>query len=326
VPSLNSRRTHIGFTSQTFDKPSEAFVAKVDAPFMPAQVTRVQPQLNAALGRTEVLSWKSFDGQPVEGLLTYPIDYQKGMRVPLLVIIHGGPTGVFTNTFIGGAVAFEPYPIAAFASEGYAVLRVNPRGSSGYGRSFRYANMRDWGGGDYKDIMTGVDHAIALGVADSNRLGVMGWSYGGYLTAWIVTQTNRFKAASAGAAITNLLSMTGISDLPNVLPEYFHGELWQVHDLARSRSPVMNVATARTPTLIQHGEADIRVPTSQSYEFYNALKRRGVMTKFTVYPRQAHGFAEPKMTLDVAKANLEWFNRHLKGAVAVTPRDSSQQR
>ncbi|MBL8141712.1 MAG: S9 family peptidase, partial [Acidobacteria bacterium] len=203
------------------------------------------------------------------------------------------------------------------AADGYAVLRVNPRGSSGYGRSFRYANLADWGGGDFRDLMAGVDHVIGLGVADADRLGVMGWSYGGFMTSWIVTQTKRFKAASAGAAVTNLVSFTGTADIPGFIPSYFKGESWETFELWRAHSPVLNAKGVSTPTLIQHGEADVRVPISQGYEFYTVLKRQGVTTKMTVYPRQPHGFTEPKMTLDAARANVAWFARFL-GATSGT--------
>ncbi len=166
-------------------------------PFQPTQVSRVNRDLpDVPLGRTEVVHWKSKDSQEIEGLLTYPVGYEKGKRYPLLLVIHGGPMGAFMQTYDGTATY---YPIAAFASRGYAVLRANVRGSSGYGKKFRFANYGDWGGGDYKDLMSGVDHVIDLGVADPDRLGVMGWSYGGYMTSWIITQTHRFKAASVGA-------------------------------------------------------------------------------------------------------------------------------
>lgn len=313
--ALNASATHIGFVSQDFDKAPEAFITRLDGTFAAVQVSHVQPRVEAPIGRSEVITWRSADGQPVEGIVTYPVGYQKGTRVPLLVIVHGGPTGVFTNTFVGNA---SPHPVAAFASQGYAVLRVNPRGSGGYGRSFRYANLADWGGGDYRDILTGVDHVIGMGVADAQRLGVMGWSYGGFMTSWIVTQTKRFKAASAGAAVTNLISMTGTTDIPDFIPDYFKGDFWRVFDSWRAHSPVLNVNGVTTPTLLQHGEADVRVPISQSYEFYNALKRQGVTTNLTVYPRQPHGFVEPKMTLDAAKANIEWFDRFVMGKTTTT--------
>lgn len=313
--ALNARGTHLGFVSQDFEKAPEAFVARVDGRFAAVQVSHVQPGVDAPIGRSDVITWKSTDGQSVEGIVTRPVGYQSGTRVPLLVIVHGGPTGVFTNSFIGNA---SQYPVAAFASQGYAVLRVNPRGSSGYGRTFRHANLADWGGGDYRDILTGVDHVVAMGVADPERLGVMGWSYGGFMTSWIVTQTKRFKAASAGAAVTDLISLYSTTDIPDFIPEYFKGEFWNVFDSWRTHSPVLNAKGVTTPTLIQHGEADVRVPISQSYELYTALKRQGVTTKLTVYPRQGHGFTEPKMLLDVAKANLEWFNRFVMGKAATS--------
>ena len=184
------------------------------------------------LGKTEVLRWKSKDGLDIEGLLTYPTRYEKGERYPLLLNVHGGPAGVFTQSFVA---APGSYPIAAFSARGYAVLRPNPRGSSGYGKKFRYANYGDWGGGDYHDLMTGVDHVIKLGVADENRLGIMGWSYGGFMTAWTITQTQRFKAASVGAGVTNLMSFTGTSDIPGFLPDYFAGEPWDNFDAYRKR-------------------------------------------------------------------------------------------
>jgi dipeptidyl aminopeptidase/acylaminoacyl peptidase len=308
--TLNRTGTALGFALQDFDRAPEPHLARLSGPFEPRQVATAQPAFTAPLGRSEPLTWKAPDGQTVEGILTYPADYRPGTKVPLLLVIHGGPTGVFVRNFTGTA---GTYPIAAFAARGYAVLRANPRGSSGYGKTFRYANRGDWGGGDYRDLMSGVDRVIAMGVADPDRLGVMGWSYGGFMTSWVVTQTKRFKAASAGAAVTNLMSFTGVTDIPSFVPDYFSGDYWTAFDAWRSHSAMFNVKGVTTPTLIQHGEADDRVPISQGYEFYNALKRQGVTTKMTVYPRQPHGFTEPKMTLDAARANLEWFDRFVMG-------------
>jgi dipeptidyl aminopeptidase/acylaminoacyl peptidase len=312
-PALNAAGTHLGFTSQAPDQAPEAYVARVES-FAPVQVSRVQDLPAVPLGRTEAVTWKAPDGREVEGLVTYPVGYQAATRVPLLVVLHGGPTGVFVRSFVGSP---SPYPVAGFATRGYAVLRVNPRGSSGYGAEFRHANASDWGGGDSKDLMSGVDKVIAMGVADPDRLGVMGWSYGGYMTSWVITQTKRFKAASVGAAVTNLMSFTGVTDIPSFVPDYFGGDYWDRFDAWRTHSAMFNVKGVTTPALIQHGEADVRVPISQGYEFYNALKRQGVTTKMTVYPRQPHGFTEPKMTLDAAKANVEWFDRFVLGRTPV---------
>jgi dipeptidyl aminopeptidase/acylaminoacyl peptidase len=300
----------VGFVQSWPDQAPEPFVARLQ-PFAAKQIASVQklpPAAEAPIGKTEVLRWKSPDGTDVEGLLTYPVGYEKGRRVPLLVLIHGGPTGVFTRGFIGMP---GPYPMPVWAAKGYAMLRVNPRGSSGYGRTFRYANLKDWGGGDYKDNMSGVDHVIALGVADPDRMGVMGWSYGGYMTSWVVTQTKRFKAASVGAGVTNLMSFTGVSDIPGFVPDYFGGDYWDVFDSWRTHSAMFNVKGVTTPTLIQHGEQDLRVPISQGYEFYNALKRQNVPVKMVVYPRQPHGIQEPKLIKDAMERNLEWFDRWL---------------
>jgi len=305
--ALNRTGTHIGFTSEAPDVPSEAFVSSATN-FLPTQVSWVQDLPNLPIGRTEVIQWKSFDGMPIEGLLTYPVGYQQGTRVPLLTIVHGGPAGAFSQRFIGQRGA---YPIAAFAARGYAILRCNVRGSAGYGRDFRYANYEDWGGGDYQDIMTGVDHVIEMGVADPERLGIMGWSYGGFMTSWIITQSDRFKAASVGAGITNLMSFTGTADIPGFVPDYFRGEFWDVFDKWASHSAMFNIKGVATPTLIQHGEQDRRVPISQGYELYNALKRQGLEVKMVVYPRQPHGIQEPKLQLDAMKRNLEWFDQWL---------------
>jgi dipeptidyl aminopeptidase/acylaminoacyl peptidase len=217
--------------------------------------------------------------------------------------------GVFTQTFIG---ARGLYPLATFAARGYAVLRPNPRGSSGYGKKFRMSNFNDWGGGDYEDIMAGVDKVIDMGVADPKRMAVMGWSYGGFMTSWVIGQTDRFQAACVGAAVTNLWSFTGTSDILDFLPGYFDGEPWEVFDAYRKHSPMSYVQNVKTPTLVLHGEQDLRVPVSQGYEFYNALRRRDIESKMVVYPRTPHGPREPKFLLDVAKRHVQWIEEHLK--------------
>jgi dipeptidyl aminopeptidase/acylaminoacyl peptidase len=305
---LNATRTHFGFTWQTLDAPPEAAISPVDR-FDPVIVSRVNADLpRLALGRTEIISWKSKDGLEIEGLLTYPANYQAGKRYPLVLNVHGGPMGVFTQTYVATP---GTYPIAAFSSRGCAVLRPNPRGSSGYGKAFRRANYGDWGGGDYQDVMAGVDHVIKLGIADENRLGIMGWSYGGYMTAWTITQTKRFKAASVGAGVTNLMSFTGTADIPSFLPDYFGGEVWDRPEAYRAHSPMAHVKGVTTPTLIQHGERDERVPLSQGQELYNALKRQGCVAKMVIYPRTPHSIDEPRLLVDCMERNLEWFDRYL---------------
>ena len=306
--NLNRTGTMLGFVRQTSDTPPDAFVSAVST-FTPVQVSHANSDTKLPpVGKTEVIHWTSKDGKEIEALLTYPVGYQAGQKVPLILNIHGGPTGVFQQTFLGGRGV---YPLATFSSKGYAILRANPRGSSGYGAEFRRANYKDWGGADYQDLMTGVDKVIAMGIADPDRLGVMGWSYGGFMTTWIVTQTQRFKVASAGAPVTNLMSFNGTADIPAFVPDYFGGQFWDQMDAYQKHSAMFNVKSVKTPTMIEHGDADIRVPISQGYEFYNALKAQGVPTRMIVLPRQPHGPTEPKMQLAAMQANVEWFEKYL---------------
>ncbi len=307
--SLNRSGTYLGFTLQKTNRPEEAFITRTKR-FKPVQVSQANQKAAAIpVARTERIRWKSTDGLEIEGLLTYPKNFQQGRKYPLLLIVHGGPAGVFRETFIG---VRYPYPVASFADEGYLVLRCNIRGSSGYGQKFRYANYKDWGGMDYQDLMAGVDYVIEQGLAHPDSLGVMGWSYGGYMTSTIVTKTNRFKAASVGAGVTNLVSFTGTADIPSFLPDYFGAEFWEDLKIYLDHSAIYHVSNVETPTLIQHGEKDARVPLGQGLEFYNALKRRGVPVKMVVYPRTPHGPREPKLLLDVMQRNIDWFNKWIR--------------
>lgn len=307
--NLNDNGSAFGMVMQMPDRPPEAFVAKVTDQ-APTQVSNNNADIaKMPTGKTEVIKWKSKDGREIEGLLTYPNNYVAGTKVPFILNIHGGPAGVFGGNYIGGRGV---YPLATFASRGYAILRPNPRGSSGYGTEFRRANIKDWGGMDYEDLMSGVDKVIAMGVADPNRMGVMGWSYGGYMTSTIVTKTNRFKAASAGAPVTNLMSFNGTADIPAFIPDYFGGQSYEIPEIYAKHSAMFNIKGVTTPTIIQHGDADVRVPISQGYEFYNALKQQGVPTRMIVLPRQPHGPTEPKMQIAAMQANLDWFEKYLK--------------
>jgi dipeptidyl aminopeptidase/acylaminoacyl peptidase len=307
--SLNANGSQIGFSQESNDRAAEAHVASLNN-FSPKRVSNVNENLPAhPLPKVETIKWKAADGRDIEGILIYPIGYKPGSKVPLLLNVHGGPAGVFVQHYSAAPVI---YPLAVFASKGFAILRPNPRGSTGYGVEFRRANEKDWGGADYQDLMRGVDKVIEMGIADPQRMGVMGWSYGGFMSAWIITQTNRFKAASIGAPVVNLTSFNGTADIPAFVPDYFGGQSWEIPEAYAKFGAMMHIGKAKTPSLIQHNEGDIRVPISQGYELFNALKQRGVETRMLVVPRQAHGPTEPKALLKLMETNVSWFEEKLK--------------
>lgn len=307
--SISKDGSTMSFIHQTPEVAPEIFVSQVRT-FEPRKLTAIHTNLPAEpIGRTEVIRWKSKDGKDIEGLLTYPANYLKGVRYPLILNVHGGPAGVFTQSYTGGG---SIYPLQAFAQQGFAILRPNPRGSSGYGAEFRRANINDWGFGDYEDDQKGVDKVIEMGIAHPDSLVICGWSYGGFMTSFTVTKTKRFKAASVGAGVTNLISFTGTSDILSFLPSYFGGELWNRTDTYMKHSAMFNIKSVTTPTQVIHGLSDVRVPTSQGYEFYHALKRLGCPTEMVVYPRTPHGPQEPKFIQDIGERLIAWFNKHLK--------------
>ncbi|NGX53838.1 MAG: Dipeptidyl-peptidase 5 [Chlamydiae bacterium] len=249
------------------------------------QVNRALPV--EFLAQSKVIRWRSADGLEIEGLLTLPFNYQSEKKYPLLLMIHGGPPGVFQQNFIGGVNPISPYFIATSASHDYAILRCNVRGSTGYGENFRTAICYDLGGKDFDDLMAGVDHIIDIGIADPERLGIMGWSFGGYLTAWSLSQTDRFKAASVGAGISDFVSFAGTTDCTEFMPLYCGGEFWDKLSIYHTRSPICHVNKFSTPTLIQHGEKDVRVPIGQAHQLYHALKQRNVRLSAPLFPMPA---------------------------------------
>ena len=263
-----------------------------------------------AFAETEVVKWKSKDGMEVEGLLTKPVGYADGSKVPLLLNPHGGPTGASTNSFNG--------TVQVLAANGFAVLQPNFRGSTGKGLAFAQANKNTWGKGDYEDCMTGVDAMIARGLADPDRLGAYGWSYGGYMTFWILTQTNRFKAVSPGAGLTNIYSMYSQNDIQRYLRWFYSDKApWDATELYWDRSPMKYVNNVKTPTMILHGQVDTRVPLAQAQEFYQALKERKIPVEFVVYPREGHGFTEPRHQMDRVQRYVRFFGKYL-GVKVVT--------
>ncbi len=278
-----------------------------------AKLTDVNPELRGLeTGELKAIQWRSFDGMEVWGLLLTPPGWTPGKKLPLLVYCHGGPNGGVTYglfpQFMHVVSQVDPYPTEAMASAGFAVFFPMPRGGAGYGEAGQRAIVNAWGEADYKDIMTGVDDLIARGIADPNRLGVMGASYGGYMTDWIVTQTGRFKAASAAASISDLADQYFLSDGGDVMAEYFKRP-WEARDSYFAHSPINFARNVTTPLLIQHGENDRRVPIAQAWKFYRALKALGKTVEFDIYPRSGHVYYEPTMQREAMKRNLEWFTR-----------------
>ncbi|HSG48544.1 MAG TPA: S9 family peptidase, partial [Longimicrobiales bacterium] len=262
----------MAFTWQDMDTPADVYVSPTAA-FAPRRISEINADVDVpALGRSEVLTWPSQDGRfEIEGILTYPVGYRRGTRVPLVLNVHGGPAGVFAQSFTGNP---SIYDLQTFAHQGYAILRPNPRGSTGYGKDFRFANVRDWGYGDMDDLMAGVDRVIEMGVAHPDSLLLMGWSYGGYMTSFAVTRTDRFKAASMGAGLPNLVSMTTTTDIGEYLVAHMGGvEFWDDYEGYEKHSAMYRIANVTTPTQVIHGERDLRVPFTQGQEFYRALGR-----------------------------------------------------
>ena len=283
--------------------PEDVWVGSVHTGEM-KPLTRLNPELeNLALGEVQVIQWQSSDGLEIEGLLCLPVGYEAGKSYPLIVEPHGGPRS-------SRDLGFKP-TWHYFTGEGFAYFAPNFRGGDGYGNDFATANYNDWGGGDYRDIMTGIDFLIEKGIADPDRLIVGGSSYGGYMTTWMITHTDRFKAACNVCGVINLVSFYAQTDIPSFMSLYFAGPPSQGLELYRERSPINHVDCAQTPTLILHGEEDIRVPLPQSEEFYAGLKAAGVETVFVKYPREGHSIGEPRHQLDMLKRQLAWYNKYV---------------
>lgn len=274
------------------------------------QLTDVNPWLaerNLPEGRA--VKWTSRDGTEIDGVLFLPPGYSKGRRYPAIVEIHGGPMWAW---WFGWHGTWHEWAIP-LACRGFVVLLPNPRGSAGNGVGFARANFDDWGGGDFEDVLAGADFLVDEGHADPNRIGIGGWSYGGYMSSWAVTKTKRFAAAVVGAGVTNLYSFHGTTDItPTFLSMYFREVAAKRPEAYRSHSAVNFVEYAKTPTLVLHGENDVRVPVGQAYEFYRGLQQVGVETELVVYPREGHGFREIHHQIDLVRRVVDWYELYLK--------------
>ena len=280
------------------------------------RITNQNPWLSEyALGESEVVKWKSSkDGLEIDGIVTKPVDFDGTRKLPFLLNPHGGPTGA-------SLLSFNP-TVQIMAANGYMVLQPNFRGSSGRGEKFESANQNDWGDGDYKDDMSGVQAMVDKGWADPDRLGAFGWSYGGFMTMWIDTQTDRFKAISPGAGLPDLYSMYSQTDIHRYLTAFLGMKSpWDNFQEYWDHSPMKYVGNVKTPTMILHGQADTRVPISQAEEFYRALYEKHVPVEYVTYPRENHGFVEPRHIEDRWQRYLVFFGKYLKNEPVTEPKE-----
>lgn len=314
--TLNNNHTVFGFRYETDSEVPQAYISNANN-FKLTQVSHLQPSTHAPLGKTEVIHWKSTDGTIIEGLLSTPANYNPKMRYPLLVEVHGGPANAWYNHYLGGCDEYLDMivPTSCFGhllSKGFIIFQPNPRGSTGYGKEFRMANFADFGGGDYKDIVSGINDLIQKGIAHPDHLAIAGWSYGGYLTAWAVTQTNRFKAAIDGDGRTDMISYANTADIRWLLPDYLGHHFWENNSLYLQRSPITYVKNIKTPLLILHGQNDVRVPVTQAYELYYALKEQNKPVKMLLSPQTGHAPNDANIIYESIKYVDEWLEQALK--------------
>jgi dipeptidyl aminopeptidase/acylaminoacyl peptidase len=301
---------------------NEIYRASLDS-WKPQAVTKMTEQVAGwKTGAREVIQWKSKDGAAIEGVLWKPDGFEPGRKYPLLVIIHGGPTGTSIPTLVAAYV----YPYLEWLSKGALILEPNYRGSAGYGEKFRSLNVRNLGVGDMWDVESGVDHLIGKGMVDPERVGAMGWSQGGYISAFLATNSTKFKAISVGAGISNWVTYYVNTDIHPFTRHYLKATPWDDMEIYRKTSPMTNIKKARTPTLIQHGENDRRVPIPNAYELFQGLQDRGVPTKLIVYKDFGHGISRPKEQVAATWHNWQWFAKHIWGEDVVIPIEVEEEK
>jgi dipeptidyl aminopeptidase/acylaminoacyl peptidase len=293
----------MAFVRESYAAPPEVWAGKVGEW---KQLTRRNEGVTREWGDAKSLEWKN-GGFEMQGWLLYPKDFDASKKYPLVVNVHGGPSWA--------SVAKWPSPHGyanALAGAGYFVLSPNPRGSYGQGEAFARANVRDFGGGDFADVLAGVDEAMRVAPIDANRLGLTGWSYGGFMTMFGVTETNRFKAAMAGAGIANWQSYYGENLIDQWMIPFFGKSVYDDPEIYAKSSAINFIKKVKTPTLVIVGDSDGECPAPQSYEFWHGLKAQGVETQLVVYEQEGHMFAKPQHQRDVIERTLAWFDAHLK--------------
>jgi len=306
--SLARDGSKVAFTASSPTTLSEVFVSQVKK-FAPRRLTSMTDQTKQfVLGTRELISWQSTDGTTIEGVLIKPAVFDPSRKYPLLCIIHGGPTGI-DRPILGSDTRY--YPSDIWAARGALILKVNYRGSAGYGEKFRKLNMRNLGVGDAWDVLSGVDYLISKGWVDRNKVACMGWSQGGYISAFLTSSSDRFAAISVGAGISDWATYYYNTDITPFTINYLGNNPVDDPQIYQKTSPVSYIKKARTPTLIQHGELDRRVPIANAYQLRQALEDKGVKVEMIVYKSFGHGITKPKAMRAVMLHNLAWFNHYL---------------
>jgi dipeptidyl aminopeptidase/acylaminoacyl peptidase len=313
--SLSSTADHslFVFHASTFDHPMEIYAAKPGKWTAPGlkgvtQLSHLNDGVEPAWGKSVSLSWSS-DSFRVQGWLMLPRNYDPARKYPLIVEVHGGPASAEVARWGGGGMGPAVYSVL-----GYFVLQPNPRGSFGQGEEFTKANRKDFGYGDLRDILAGVDAVEAGYPVDPNRVGLTGWSYGGFMTMFAVTQTRRFKAAVAGAGISDWQSYYGENSIDQWMIPYFGASVYDDPAVYAKSSAINFIKQVHTPTLVLVGDRDGECPAPQSYEFWHALRDQHVPTELVVYPNEGHGFSDPAHRRDVVERAVEWFARSMPPA------------
>ena len=307
--TLDRTMATAAFVIASPDALPEVAVSPLDQ-FAPRLVTTMSTQVRDwRLGSREVVKWKSRDGQEIEGILIKPRDFDPSRKYPLLCVIHGGPTGIDRPVLPDARY----YPVDEWVNRGAVVLKVNYRGSAGYGEAFRALNYRNLGVGDAWDVVSGVDALIAKGFVDPAKVASMGWSQGGYISAFLTTTSTRFAATSVGAGISDWRTYYYNTDITPFTVQYLGADPVADPAIYAKTSPIDYVRTAKTPTLIQHGELDRRVPIANGYQLRQALEDRGVPVEMIVYKGYGHGITKPKSQRAVMQHNLAWFNHYIFG-------------
>jgi dipeptidyl aminopeptidase/acylaminoacyl peptidase len=305
--SLSRDQQTTALVRHAFDRPPELWTGPIGAW---QQRTHRNAKLTPSWGKAESLHWKSDEWQ-IQGWLVYPRDYDPQRRYPMVVSIHGGPASAKRPAWPGTMFDFTP-----MSADGYFIFYPNPRGSFGQGEAFTRANVKDFGHGDLRDVLAGVDHVVGTFPIDGGRLGVVGWSYGGYMTMWTVTQTQRFRAAVAGAGIANWQSYYGQNGIDQWLIPYFGASIYDDPAVYARSSPINFIKQVKTPTLVLVGERDLECPAPQSFEFWRALQRLQVPTQLVVYAGEGHRISQPEHRRDIFRRSAAWLHRSLQPHLA----------